>query len=74
MKKVFYILVSIIVAQMFSLELIGDNGFVSFCRFNEYGIIIYIAVKEIFEVYAKKQEKTRLDIVADVLDKDIMKN
>ena len=71
--NVFY-LICIIVAQMFSLELIGDNGFVSFCRFNEYGILIYLAVKEIFEVYAKKQEKTRLDIVADVLDKDIMKN
>lgn len=71
--NVFY-LVCIIVAQMFSLELIGDNGFVSFCRFNEYGILIYLAVKEIFEIYAKKQEKTRLDIVADILDKDIMKN
>ena len=32
--NVFY-LICIIVAQMFSLELIGDNGFVSFCRFNE---------------------------------------
>ena len=71
--NVFY-LICIIVAQMFSLEVIGDNGFVAFCRFNEYGILIYLAVKEIFEVYAKKQEKTRLDIVADVLDKDIMKN
>lgn len=69
-----FYLICIIVAQMFSLGLIGDNGFVSFCRFNEYGILIYLAVKEIFEVYAKKQEKTRLDIVADVLDKDIMKN
>lgn len=71
--NVFY-LICLIVAQMFSLELIGNNEFVSFCRLNEYGILIYLAVKEIFEVYAKKQEKTRLDIVADVLDKDIMKN
>ena len=69
-----FYLICIIVAQMFSLELIGDNGFVSFCRFNEYGILIYLAVKEIFEAYAKKQEKIRLNIVADVLDKDIMKN
>ncbi|MBE7079580.1 MAG: hypothetical protein E7380_06980 [Clostridiales bacterium] len=71
--NIFY-LICIIVAQMFSLGLIGNNGFVSFCQFNEYGILVYLAVKEIFEVYAKKQEKTRLDIVADVLDKDIMKN
>ena len=69
-----FYLICIIVAQMFSLELIGDYGFVSFFRFNEYGLLIYLAVKEIFEVYAKKLEKTRLDIVADVLDKDIMKN
>lgn len=68
----FYLL-CLIVSQVVSLGYTFlSNEIVVFCQMNEYGIVILIAIQEMINSWKKKTDKKRIDIVQDVLDKDIM--
>jgi hypothetical protein len=67
-------LLCIIVSQLYDLGFIVHSEFVSFCKYNEYGILVVMAINEIVKVVKAKKEKRRIDIVRDVLDKKMMEN
>ena len=66
-------LLCLIVSQIVSMgyAFLSDEV-VAFCQLNEYGIVILIAIQEMINSWKKKAEKKRIDIVQEVLDKDIM--